>query len=87
MTQLYLNTCNLDKFLHQNKAELIDFFYGCLQDNALYSTKGGTMAIYEHYLNCWSSDLLIIFSRVESEIKGITAQFYERETANDNENT
>ena len=68
MTRLYLTPSHLGKFIHQNNAECIDFFEGCLQDNGLYTTKhGGLMAIYEHFKNDWTSDLYIEFSKDPAE--------------------
>lgn len=79
MTTAYIDPKKLDKFLYQNGAELLEWFDGCLQDNALYQTdNGGILAIYEHYLNCWSSDLYIEFGRHEPEKTAIYNRFIER---------
>ena len=41
------------------------FFEGCLIDNFFFSVNGFNIAVYEHYVNCWSTDYLV------------KAQFYE----------
>lgn len=63
--RFYIGSCDLGKWLHQNKADLtfdiipLDYVDGCLLDNMLVETKRGIAAIYEHYLNCWTSDYLV----------------------------
>ena len=52
---------NMNIWLHQNKAETVDFREGCLTDNFIVSTKRGYAAIFEHYLNSWSSGYLVEF--------------------------
>lgn len=79
MTKFYINPVNIDKLMHQNGAECVECVEGCLQDNGLYTTKnGGLMAVYEHYINCWCSDLLIEFSRKEPEKTAIYNNFMMR---------
>ncbi len=75
MTKFYIDPCNIEMLLHQNEAEYITGYEGCLQDNALYETKNGYMAVYEHYLNCWQSNLMVVFSRVRNEIDLIVDEF------------
>ncbi len=53
----------LEKLIHQNKAELQEINDGCLLDNMLYDCKNGFMAVYESYMNCWSSCYTVNFSR------------------------
>ena len=58
---------NLAKWLEQNKAECIEgvecieCVEGCLIDNALYACKRGYAAIYERFVNTWSSAYEIHF--------------------------
>jgi hypothetical protein len=52
---------NLEKWLEQNKAECIECVEGCLIDNALYACKRGYAAIYERFVNTWSSAYEIHF--------------------------
>jgi hypothetical protein len=53
---------NLGKWMHQNKASYAGVFVeGCLQDNFVLACKRGFAAVYEHYLNDWSSDYLVEF--------------------------
>ena len=61
MKQYILSPGNLDKFLYQNRAEVIDCIEGCLLDNLLCYTRRGIMMIREHYLNCYSSDYEVSF--------------------------
>lgn len=76
MTCFYFNPANLGKLINQNKAELLEFYEGCLQDNALYITKNnGLMAIYEHFKNEWTSDLYIEFSKDPAEKETIYNKF------------
>ena len=49
--------------LQQNNAELIEFCYGSLLDNSLYVFNNGYLSVNESYLNCWSSDYTVYFSR------------------------
>ena len=62
ITEIHLNPSDLNKWLYQNKAEYTDYFYeGSLLDNFAVWTHRGIAAIYERYLNTWSSDYLIKF--------------------------
>ena len=56
----------INMLIHQNEGELIEFCYGSLLDNCLYACKKGYMSITESYLNEWSSDYLVLFSRSDS---------------------
>lgn len=71
-----LDPSSFEKFIHQNGAELIDFYEGCLLDNYLFTTKhGATLAIYEHYLNANSSDYHVYFSKDQEEAATIENSF------------
>ena len=64
VTTFYLNPCELEKWMYQNKADYTgDYFEGCLLDNFIVSTKNGIAAIYEHYVNSNQSDYLVKFGR------------------------
>lgn len=53
---------DFEKWFRQNKAEFVgDFVPGCLQDNFVVVTKRGIAAVYENYVNCWTSDYYIEF--------------------------
>lgn len=61
-TSFRISPANLDMWMHQNEAEHTGAFVeGCLLDNFVLACKRGFAAVYEHYLNCWSSDYLIEF--------------------------
>ena len=62
MKTFYINSCDLEKWIFQNKAVVLDCLEGCLLDNLLLECKRGYAAIYEHYLNSNSSNYLVIFS-------------------------
>ena len=67
MKTMYLNSDSLDMFLHQNKGEVIDCVEGCLLDNLLINAKRGTIALYEHYVNCWTSNYEVKFAPYKTE--------------------
>ena len=56
MKTLIIGSCDLEKWLHQNRAQYTgDFLEGCLLDNFVVMTRRGYAAIYEKYLNANSS--------------------------------
>lgn len=62
VTSFRISPENLEKWMHQNRAEYTGAFVeGRLLDNFVLVCKRGFAAVYEHYLNCWSSDYLIEF--------------------------
>ena len=68
MTRFYIDAKNLEKWMRQNEAEYTgNFVDGCLLDNFLVWTKNGVAAVYEHYLNAWSSDYYVEFERGDGE--------------------
>lgn len=78
MTQFILGSTKLNKWLHQNLAEIIDGFDGSLLDNGLYACKNGIAAVYEKYANPNSSIYKVYFAR-ENEpdaVKQIENDFY-----------
>ena len=68
MTELTIK--NLNKWLHQNQAEVIDSFPGCLQDYYLVTTKNGRAYIYENYVNSNNSNHCVRFYRNGSNNRG-----------------
>ena len=75
MTEFYIEPNFLEKYIEQNQAECIEYVEGCLQDNGLYTAKRGFFAVYEHYVNEWTSNLKIIFSQDNNEIEKIIRDF------------
>ena len=69
---VYLTPKELDNFLNMFKnVTCVECVEGCLVDSALYTVGGegcyGTIAVYEHYLNSWASDLEVRFALVDSD--------------------
>lgn len=68
MTRFRIESKDLEKWIHQNKAEYTgDFVDGRLLDNFVLACKRGIAAVYEHYLNCWTSDYLVEFEPGKAE--------------------
>ena len=64
MKKFLVGSCDMDRWLHQNEAELSgDYFEGCLLDNFFVWTKNGSAGIYEHFLNPNASCYLVEFQR------------------------
>lgn len=62
MTTFRIGSGELEKWMHQNKAAYAGVFIaGCLLDNFVVVTKRGFAAIYEEYLNEWSSTYRVEF--------------------------
>lgn len=62
VTCFRLDPNQLEKWMFQNKAGFAgDYIEGCLLDNFVIATKRGYAAVYENYLNEWSSDYYIEF--------------------------
>jgi hypothetical protein len=76
MTKFYLNPRTLEKWQHQNGAYCDDMIEGNLLDNMLLDCKNGYAALYEHYVNCWTSNYLVIFGKTQDEIREIQNEFY-----------
>ena len=63
ITSFRLSSTELEKWMHQNKAEYTgDCVEGCLLDNFVLACKRGFAAVYEHTLNCWTSDYIVEFA-------------------------
>lgn len=75
MKNYKLNPMNFDKFVHQNKGDLVDFYEGCLLDNYLFQTQRGMMAIYESYVNPNMSEYLVVFASDKEEINRLWDEF------------
>lgn len=67
MIKFKLGSTDLEKWLHQNRAEVIEAEEGCLLDDLLVITKRGAAAILETYQNPNSSIYTVIFSRNPEE--------------------
>ena len=70
---------DLNKWLKQNNAEYIECVEGCLIDNALCACKRGYAAIYERFINPWSSAYEIHFqSYSNNDGMDVCNAFYKR---------
>lgn len=64
VTRFYIDSNNLEKWIHQNNAEYTgDFYEGCLLDNFVLVTDKGFAAVYEHYVNCWTSNYYVEYQK------------------------
>ena len=80
VTSFRISPENLGKWMHQNRAEYTGAFVeGCLLGNFELACKRGFAAVYEHYLNCWSSDYLIEFQ--PGAAQGVWKNWYKFEEA------
>ena len=77
MKTYYLSQSQLDELVEKTNADCIEFVEGCLLDNALYNSEIGLIVVYEHYLNCWSSDYKVIIATSESDRQKADNEFYE----------
>ena len=76
MTKFYLPARALPMWLHQNRAEETgDWFPGSLLDNMCCFCKNGFAAIYEHYVNEWTSNYYVEFTRDADERDEIREEF------------
>ena len=71
MNAYKVRTLNIDKLLYQNQGEILDIIEGCLIDNFLIATKRGYILLIERYVNCWTSEHVLYFSKDEKEINNI----------------
>ena len=77
--EFILSPKQLDKWMHQNKAQYTGaFFDGSLLDNFILQCKRGFAAVYEKYLNCWSSAYRVVYAKESKDIDNLFADFYER---------
>ena len=68
MKKYKVNNLNIEKFLHQNKGEIISCIDGTLIDNYLIENKRGYIILMETYVNCWTSNYSLLFS---TDVKAI----------------
>ena len=62
VTTFQIGIGEMNKWIHQNNAEYTgDFVEGVLADSFILACKRGTAAVYEHYLNEWSSNYMVLF--------------------------
>lgn len=62
ITRFCIDPTNLEKWMRQNKAKYTGtFIEGCLLDNFVLVCKRGFAAVYERYVNCWTSNYMIEF--------------------------
>lgn len=58
----------LEKWMHQNDAEMVESEEGCLLDNYLMYCKRGIAVIVEKYVNCWTSCHEVHFYRPDESL-------------------
>lgn len=69
-----------DRWMAQNKAEYTgDYIEGVLLDSFVVATPRGYAAVYEHYLNSWTSDYYIEFQ--PGAAQDVFSAWYEFEAA------
>ena len=69
---------DLDKFLWQNKADIVSFVEGYLLDNYVaISEKGNIIFIFEECVNSWSSRYHAYFFREYEQNSGECQKFWE----------
>lgn len=80
MNTFYMNCAELDKWIHQNRAQYTgDFVDGCLLDNFVLSCKRGFAAVYEHYLNPGQSNYRVEYG--VGDAKKVWERWYQFEAA------
>lgn len=72
-----LNQKSLDKRLEDIHAEIIECVEGCLLDNGLYHTDIGIVAVYETYVNEWTSLYKLVLPNSADDSEKIRKDFYE----------
>lgn len=66
VTAFFLEPLELEKWIEQNGAEVIEFVDGVLLDNMMIATENGYAAIYEHAQTAWTSVYYIEFQHGEA---------------------
>lgn len=66
MTKFYVN--DLDKWLYQNEAEIMECVVGTLHDSYYVETKRGFAGIYVHPTTCWTSNHYVEFSTDDVDV-------------------
>lgn len=75
IVKFQFNPKYFEQFLNLVDGEIIECVEGCLLDNFLIYSKLETIVVYEHYLNCWTSDFLILIQ--DSKETEIETQWWE----------
>lgn len=76
-----LNPSQLDKWMHQNGATVIDCREGCLQDNLLLETNRGYALLLEHAKGTWYSSLDLYFEAAREDKKSLLWDFWDEWSA------
>lgn len=64
MVSFNISPANLKKWMHQNRAQHTGACVeGCLLDNFVLACKRGFAAVYERYVNEWTSEYRVEFER------------------------
>jgi hypothetical protein len=78
MTTFVMNM-NVDMYLHQNRAEVVEVFDGCLLDNYLAYSDKAIIAIYEECINRNRSQWRVEYARIGTDdARWIEDTFYKR---------
>ena len=79
MKQFLLNM-DINKYLHQNHASVVESFDGCLIDNYLAYSNKAIIAIMEEYVNCWTSRHHVYHAKLTGkDAEQIESMFYKRQ--------
>lgn len=68
INRYYLKPCNLDDFLNQVHAEIIEFAEGNLIDNMMIGTDYGMMILKEKFATTWTSTYEVLIPEDQSSI-------------------
>ena len=82
MTSTIIGSCELDDFLSENAAAIVDGYEGCLIDNYLAYSNKAVFAIYEKYATSNSSVYEVFTADIDTN-DGATVEntFFEKQTA------
>lgn len=62
VTRFRICSTDMESWIRQNQAEYTGAMVeGCLLNNFVLACNGGFAAVYEHYINEWTSDYLVEF--------------------------
>ena len=68
MTNFYITgEKHINTWIRQNDGETVDAVEGCLLDNFVVACRRGWAFVYEHFVNAWSSNYLVIFVPYKDE--------------------
>lgn len=68
---IYRYMPSFSTWLHQNAAEPLDCYEGCLLDNCVYACKRGYAFVYERYLNEFTSYYAVEFVPYKDETNAL----------------